>query len=510
MFLSAFAMSSCTSNDNYLNAIPEDAMLIQYVNAYEIVQKAALSEFITPEQIGSIADVAAIELGGEDGEYVKNVITDLSNSGIDIKAPLYAYVEGDLDDIRTAVVAKVLDKEKIDRLFEIAMRNDSYIEISKTDGSTLVNIDDEIFVGYNSTAFIAMVGEDEETCASAVRAALVSSDGKRTGSLPKVGGADLSTYMDMGRMLELLEQESVYPVQEMQELKKWVGDSYQMTDISFTEGHITMNHKVCDLPQHTRDYMSKFRYDEVGNVFMKYLPKDVLAVAALNFDGKEILQNLLELDFVRDLLIDELGSERELEKNVAMIRPYVESFAGDLSVALTSIKEGDWYGPEIGAVAMAEVEGKSVLSAVTMFAGSELSMEDDNSYSMEIDDMEVYIGQQEDMLYAGIGAKPYEYVSSAEDAGWLKDVDGARFYAAVNLNALLNNPVIFEELDYEIDNERLTRTLANTFDYMYMCDISDYEFVIDIALTDEKTNSLKKACDILKPYVMEELSDVLF
>ena len=90
------AMAACSKKNgyavsSYLNAIPEDAMLVQYVDGYGILQKSGLLQDFAP-----LRDVGAAQVAGmleeEDASYVKGIMGDFDRMGIATSKPMYAAV----------------------------------------------------------------------------------------------------------------------------------------------------------------------------------------------------------------------------------------------------------------------------------------------------------------------------------------------------------------------------------------------------------------------------------
>ncbi len=512
--MTALMLTGCSGGDNYTNAIPDDALLIQYIDGAQIAKKAGLSTIITPEQRASFADVAAIEVGGEDGEFLKQVILNLDNSGIDTEAPVYSYLDfedGDFDEPLFAVVTKVCNKAQIDRLLSIAVKAGADIDRSAIEDFAVAEIDNTLSIGYNEDTFIAVISDWGCNRSTTLREAIYSAKNKRTKALPDFGSADWAMYINMVEFLNAIQHSEPYLVAQIEQAKEWIGESYQMMSLTFTNGHITMKHKVDNLPAKTEELYDGM-LGSVDNDYLKYLPKEVLAASNININGKELLEKLLNVDNIRQSAISLLGSQRELDKNVAMIRPYVESFVGDITFALTALKESNrYYGsnPDVEFLAMANVKGESVLSAMTMLANGDLTPTGDKEYEVDAGSETGYVGQIDDMFYIGMETKPYEYSTSAADAKWMADLSDADYYAVINLQALFSSPYIAKQMRYEIDDDRVMRMLTDTFDYAYIRNGDGFETIFDVTLVNKDKNSLRVIGDAVKPFVMQAVNEVM-
>ncbi len=509
--LAGILLSGCSQDDQYVNAIPDDAYMIAYIDCNQISEKADFTNYITPEQRASFADMAAIEIGEEDGEFIKQVIMDLDNSGVDTEAPMYFYLDGDMDDPCSVIVAKVSKKDNIDRLLNIAGRQGLDAKSRQLGDFTTINIDDEILVGYSSKTLVMVAGGWRADKEGVLNKALTASQNKRSTPLPDFGNSDLGVYTDMNVLADGLMPELDLDTEYEAMVREWFEGNRQMVTLSFENGYVEMKSKLLESSKVVSEMNELFLPGKVKNEFLKYLPDNVIAAVNIRVDGKKLFDGLCNNKLIRTLLIEELGDERELERNIALARPYVECLNGDLTAGFVNLQTDYWGSPTIDALAMAKVENESIINGASIFLQSEIfTTMDVNCYSAEIDDdYYCFVGQKENMLYGGLNMTPNEYSQSALKARWLGDVKGANYYGVIDLKGLFSMPVVRDLIEEEFYDDSAAYMLANMFDYAYVRDISKDEAVSRIVLQNKDRNSLKVIADSMKPLIMEVVADAL-
>lgn len=522
MRLSAVAMTvtmvmACSKkqNDNgdYLNAVPENAMVLMYVDGYQMMQKTGLlEEFAAYRDIA--ANMAPNAVDDEYADFVQSIVRDFDNTGIATTAPVYAAVNAlSENEFQVVAVAKVGDKGKLDKLVEIANDNGAEIETEQIDGCTIIFQEYGTCVGYNSSTLALVAGDGD--CKQVVINTLKSAYTPRATELPDFKNYDLGMYYDIEKFVELAKatDRDLAEQCEMYADTDIFGDG-MIGGLTFKPGHITLDFNMIGLSDAAKAKMETFYSHDVTNDYLKYLPVDTYAVLNGYFDGRAVWDMAMSMPAVKAQLeqLKQYQSEQAWQESMDMAKNILYSFDGDATMALNRI--GDSYGEaDVKASAMMTVTNDYIISLFGQYKnilGDSLTQVGATEYRVDLGDMAVNFGQQGSMLYASTEGIPSPVARSAADASWVKDIANAKYYLAVNLRKLFADPMVNTMMWREVYNDRhigdAVRNLIGLLDYSYMRNSDDLTGAyIDIVMRNSHDNALKQIVDTILPVVMENI-----
>ncbi len=508
---------SGVSSDSYTSAIPEDAMVVAYFDINQLVEKSEIMDLITPAQRQSLAEAASSEMDGGDREFVKEVVMNLDNTGIDTSAPVYLYMTSNIEEPCGVVLIKLNDKDRMNRVFETIEEQNGEVMIMENNGRTIIETyEDGFHCGYNESALVFTFGDNDRKAERELIKALDAIEQNVQTIIPDFGNSDIAYHLNMDEVINALAAEDPYLARDIEPMMDYIKGTRTTLMLEFTNGHITAEYRMDNASEKALEMQQAVMADKVNNKFLNYVSKDALAVMNLNINGEKLFNTLKVNELFRQLMLEEFANnEAELDLYLTLAKPYVECVAGDITAALNSLEEAGYGDPVVNAVAMAEVKDESLINAISAAALSEGMTEyESKKYLLQIDERNTaYVGQEDGMLFGSIGTKPQTYNDSAKRAEWIDDVDDSYSYIVLNLKGMFTNPFISEIFYEEFGDYETMKFLRKTFDYAYANCESASEAKIDVVMEDKSQNSLKVIVDYfradLQEIIREEIEDAI-
>lgn len=502
-------------NGDYLNAVPEDATAIVYIDGYQMIQKSGLLDQIKPFR-ELAANQAASMAGKDNADFAKSVVLDLDNSGIATTEPIYAAVtvQPQAENVEAVIIAKVSDKNKFDKLVAMANDNGAELEVENTDGCTILLSEEEACVAYNDAAIVIAAGDDTD-CRQLAINTLKAAYTPRATALPEFKGYDAAVYLDSKKLVDLAKSD--YNFREACEM---YGDNIEMLGegmicgLTFKPGRIALDGTVLGLSDKALATYESFYPHEVTNEYLKYLPADTYAVMSGYFNGKNIWDMVMNMPAVQEQLdqIKESLSEEIWQESMETAKNIFYGFDGDATMALNGIgnSNGD---ADVKASAMMTVVNDSVISLFEQYRGmleDVVEQTGENSYRANMGDVTAYFGQQGSMLYASTEGVPAPVSPSAESAVWVKEIAGAKYFLAANLREIFADPLVNTMMWREVYNDRdmgdVARNLIDLLDYAYWRNKDIDTTIFEIVLRNSTDNALKQIVDTILPVVMQNFN----
>lgn len=149
--IAVFAFASCSKNE-YVKVIPADAKVVAEVDFKSIVEKCDFDS--NKKVLEAIKTMTSIQSTPKQAEYIKKLITDPVESGLDVEQPMYIFVTGD----RTCFgMLFAMDSEsKFEEFVKAVMPNIS--SKFKKSGDINQMIDGREAMAYNDDAFLILFG----------------------------------------------------------------------------------------------------------------------------------------------------------------------------------------------------------------------------------------------------------------------------------------------------------------------------------------------------------------
>ena len=501
--------ANCVEVSGYESAISDKAMAVIRTNFGQLLSKSGKK--------GELMQAlrAQMELM-QVPSSLAGVATDLRNTGIDIDAPVYVFVQelgGGV--VYTGIVGKVYDKAKLDALVEFLG-----MEPEQKQGCTIIpdDFNEGQAYAYNNVAFMlgsieSLLGEYEAASQYKVKDFIVSSLNATTSSesvyraLPEYKHGDLAlvingdALVDYYKLTELLmscEDESYLEV--LKALDVMCGSTVHGA-LTFANGYVEMEAKVDNLQG---DYSKMLL--PCSNENLKYVSADAVLVANGAVNGEQYfkyIENTLNgQPEVKKLLNEALKSAFDefwsLDLVMGMAEPLVGSINGDMLMAINHFSESKQE-----ACTVVSVKDNSIFNFVDVLCSTtpELKKLDENTYSAKIEDINAYFGQKDNLIYASTPGQLELKANPATKASWYSEVAGSYGYIVANLSSLLKDPTVklyastlVEELGVSSAD---ASKIINSLDYLLYEHSTKESCRVRLSFKNKSKNALAQIIDLI-------------
>ena len=533
------------------NRAPIEDMAIVYIDGAQIVKKALLNQYITESNRRLLATMAASQLDDEKlAESLTAAITNLDNTGLALNRPIYAYLNGDLEQsFEFVTIVEVLDAAKVDDMVK------ALSQLAEQDGALPIHLWHEgenrtfeldgIYCGYNSSRFAVVIYENmdgKELMNKALSRPLTD--------LSRFSGDDIATYLDANKliaitklsmereieMLRIKAEESEYDferemydeqiaslesnLQQLATTMPTLGEKASITSsLRFEAGEIELRTKAHDIE------MQNDIIKRVSDDHLNYIEDSTIAVINYAIDGAALSKAIN--DKLPEQLSSMLGiSRNEFNMGLQIALDAISSINGDVTLSLGALdgKEKSRYNPytrgydrqvslDGGKVlVMADVKDDYIISNIATFAGGMLTPEAEGMYSVELSsDMRIDLGQQHNTLFFGLNTPYCMATHPATSARWHKAVAESYGYMLIDIENMMQSSYIaahyaiaMEELDEE--GKEIADALVEASDYIYTRLNSHSDAELILVFDNKEKNALATIAEVVMPYIMRSIN----
>ena len=522
VIVSAIMLVGCGgSSSSYVDVVPENAILVSRVDANQLLQKSGAYDDIL-----RMAKAAMISEGMP--ESFVAIADDPANSGIDIQSPVYMFIEPlnmDSGSMYLGVVAKMQDKQKLDAILDM-LQYKSRGEFFRTElnGITFMRIEEEVGIAYNDEAIIFGALDNpynDEHIKLCLTESLNRVETGSTASLPGFDGSDAACRINMQPILAMLkmQQRSYYDSDLALAVNQLEAYSQMKVDmaLNFANGTIDFDLQAVDMPA------VDVKYNACTNDNLQYVPADVWAMFNSNIVGSEIIkalntvisQNANLKSELNEAVRDATDGMMNFSAVMAIAEPLINSIEGDMTVALNGIDVvqsyyGEDYKPSVSAIL--GVNDSSIFNQISgvLEATGQANKVDSGVYSMNVDGISIFLGQQQDYLF--LATSPLmKMPQPATKAPWYADVEDGYCYGVLNVEALMGNYSLRDELSRELryefgrSNSGYIISWMDAVSYVYMKVPELGCAKASIVFKNKEKNSLQLLVDAAKYDIIKQL-----
>jgi len=341
-----FMLASCSKTNKQGKMIPADASIVMHMNG------KSLSGKLPWEEIKGNVLFQKLYADSTLPAFVKNILDDPENSGIDIKSDLILFVKKDSLGAIVGFEGSIKDAAKF-KTFNMEVTKGG--SESEKDGISYISRS-PLCVGWNKERFVyvfdaphfnfspgrypgnmgAMTGDKSSRDIGAACAGIfdleeknsLGSNEKFTALMKKDG--DIHFWMNS----EELNKGSGFsgmPALSMMNLDKLFEGAITTASANFENGKITVDYKAYT-GKLLDDLLKKYSGGSINEDMLKRIPsKDVAAVIALNFKPEGIMELLkaMGMDGLANLGISTLGFTLD---------DFIKANKGDILIAVTDFK----------------------------------------------------------------------------------------------------------------------------------------------------------------------------
>lgn len=486
-------ITACSSKEEYTNVIPADASIVASINVETLAKKAGINDKDNEVAKQKLLNTLKSGMGTTTFETLEKIIKNPAESGIDFSSPIYHFSSRSLP--YPSILYKVDKEENIRKTIEALVKEQICQPIKEENGINYSSIYGKL-VAFNNTALLMIDAYDEAQIKDAKICTATLFKQTKENSIHKVGcfnemqkkKGDICFFGSMAAI------PSEYSEQMKLGLPADVNPEEIMVigDITFDKGKVSLQAENYSENNTIKQLLDKQKqsFKKLNNSFTKYLPASTLLFFNCGVKGDAIYDLLSKNENMRKYI-----PQTETEK----MKDLFKSFNGDISGGLINVTMNK--APSFVAYAEAE----NALSLDLLYKNRQnlglkksesIIQLSKNEYVYKNKEMNLFFGfktnyiyaTNDEMLYKSIGK---EIDKSIKDAPYIQDMKDKEFFMSLNIEAILDLPLIKMILGSGNEEINMYNTLASKISYASMS-IQDEVFKVDLCLKDKEVNALKQ------------------
>lgn len=514
-----------------------DDLLVFYIDLDQLATKGAFDQYLDENNRKMFATMASSAIANKSlASHASNIITDFSASGLNFKKPAYAYFN---EDGNMVFVIEVKDVANVDKTVELLSfiyqeEEGEPLPIERNGKNRIIDLGGKAIIGYNGTRFVIAANTEGDDA----RAIAVDALKRPLSNLSIFGDSDIAIYANYdksyGIMRNILETtkaeyeelalEDDYFEGSVMEIEQvlTIFDSYSgmikkganaIVSLTFEAGRATLNSTVNGIDMSKAKDIVKL----TNNKHLNYISDDAAIVVNIGINGKKYAE-IIDLVLNSEFFTNSEYNTNEVNMIAGIACDAIKSINGDFTIAVEDIQGkyesiydsyfDEYYGSVnvtgASASVMIDVDDSYIISNLGQFAGGFLRRQDNTHYYGSFSGLDIALGQDDNVLHAGINTTYDRKANSAADANWVPSVENSLWYAVVDVDNLMSysyikaaNKEIMEDMDF------IERDIYNKYidlcDYAYISQMSLDEAEVVIVLDDKQTNALKQIVDVIMP-----------
>ncbi len=490
-------LSACSKPSEYTYAIPADATAVLSIDLKALAEKSGVNDAENEALKQKVLDALKDGINATAYQHVEKIIKNPVESGIDVKAPLYAFTSPTLSYV---VVAKVDNEKNLQATLDVLVKEQICLPVEEASGFSYTFFNGNIVAFNKSTALLlGAYGNKLSKETQNLLSGLLKQDAEN--SLAKNAGfkkmldrkGDFKFFASMNAIPEVYARQINFGLPQGIELK----DLMMLGNLSFEKGKITArfenyteNEEVKELMKKQEKAMSK-----LNGAFLKYFPASTLGILSIGANGEEFYKLLLENKEFRDQV-----SLAEADD----IKAIANAFKGDITIGLLDVGV---MSSEPGFVAYAEVKEGNTLQALyenkqalSLRAGEDIIKLGENEYLFKGRSLRLFYGVKNDQMYVTNNEMVYKNIfkavdGSIKDLEFTKEMKGKNVFFAINMDAILELPAVKMVAGFGGEEVQMYLALASAVSYLECTGETNGETTISLCLKNKDVNALKQMVD---------------
>lgn len=494
-------VTACSKTSEYTNVIPADATAVASVNLKTLADKAGLDDKENEGMKQKMMDALKSGMNAAAFEQLQKVIKNPSESGIDVKVPVYVFSAPSFS--YTAITAKVSSKENLNTTLEAMAKEQVCQPVAEEDGYSFTTMSGALLAFNETTAlFVPVNGTSEidnakQAITNLMKQTADNSVSKNAGfqKMEKEKG-DILFFASMAAIPEIYARQISMGLPAKVEPK----DVMMAGSLSFEKGKIVAQFENYSENEEVKALLKEQAKATVAlsTTFNKDFPEATLAYFNAGINGEEIYNLLLKNeDFRKNYSIAKAAETKKL----------FSAFKGDISAGLVNLNMQS--SPIFLAFAETKDENAFKLlydskANLGLTRGQDIIKLGENEYVFKSKGMNVFFGirnkqmyaTNDELLYKNIG-KPAD--PSIKSAGYASDMKGKHVFFVVNMEAILELPMVKMMIGFGGEEYQMYYKLASTVSFLEVS--SDVERgEVTLVLKDKDVNALKQIVDFAKQF----------
>ena len=425
-------LASCSDTPKYARVISKDAALVVRVDVKQIAEKAQTAD---SKQLADklTAQLAAQGLPVETQEKLKKIFEDPAEAGIDLRKPVFIFVEN-FEPKAVGMVAAVHDADKLAELVNTMAKQENGVQLVKEDGLNILKAGGAMTLMFDDDILLCMENEAAgDVMAEGKRRMLAKDD---QGILERDDFKQLckaKTDMQLlvsGKLMKQLENEPSFRRMAMWQQLYPAGlkleDYSLLAELNTEKGEVALS--VQSLPQtdEAKELIEKNAkmLGKVDGELLDFVPASALCVFNCNLNGKELSKVVMPS-------LRQTGALNE--EQLEMAENLLSSIDGDVLLAVNAFDVQ--AGPQ-SCFLVKVSDKKKVKETITQLGGALLNEVEPGQYSVN---NQFYLGVKNDIFYVSMPT-PVLSMAKPQPAVEKDNFKGKLFFGSINVKNALSNP----------------------------------------------------------------------
>ena len=479
MLASLLYLAACSPKTEYIHALPKNASVVVAMELDEMAGKAGLNGTSGEQAVSKLKTLVKGGLQGEAAQLAERIIDQPSESGLSFDDKVYLFATPHAETL--AVLAKVVDKDKLESLLEVLEKESIANPLREESGCRWTQVGSALCAFNNGTFLMLQPSKGD---ASSMKGTLLSlrrqEEGEGCASLPELAKGTAEGH-DIASVVNL----SAVPYDWTSQLRMGLSADIRLEDAKyfvcadFEPGSVVVQTE--SLVQNPKIQAFFDAVDQVmqpiGGKYLDFYQGNTLLWTGGHIEGKELYRILCQNPTIKQVLDNPI-----LPVDVEYI---ISSVQGDFALGLHSLNRGEFmlYADVTNSQFLQTFEDLRPLLALTR---GQLVLDNvgKDEYVMRTYYGNFWFGVKDNRLYvtnrkdwaeeagrtygASLGVKP-----------WAKEVKENRLYASVNPSGI--------QLPY-----------LNMVDYATLALPDGRRAKMEIVLKDKQQNLLELLVKIFK------------
>ena len=496
-------MAACSKKAEYIHVIPADASAVASVNLNTLADKAGLNDKENEGMKQKMMEALKSGMNAAAFQQLEKIMKDPSQSGIDIKAPVFVFTSKTF--ITPAMVAKVSNIDDLRASLDLMAKEGICQPIAEEDGYSFTTLQKNSLLVFNENA--AVLTEAYGTSQMDVAKQTISTLLKQTeeNSIMKNSGfkkmqnqkGDINFFASMDAVPKIYSQQISMGLSSQLDLSEVMA----VGNLNFEKVNIAMQIETYSDNAETDALLKKQAQavKKLNTTFLQNFPESTLAFLNIGVNGAAFY----------DLLLN----NEEFRRNVSLakaeeVKSLFASFDGDISIGLINVTMNS--APTFAAYADAK-NGNALKALYDKKKELKLGRNEDiiqlgeNEYVYKSNTNNVFFGIRNKQMYATNDELLYKNISkpvdkSIKDAGYVSDMKGKNVFFVINMDAILDLPVVKMITGFGGEEYQTYYKLASQISYIEAFSDSEGKTETAILLKNKDVNALKQIVDFAKQF----------
>ena len=496
-------MAACSKKAEYIHVIPADASAVASVNLNTLADKAGLNDKENEGMKQKMMEALKSGMNAAAFQQLKKIMKIPSQTCLYTKPPVFVFTAKTF--IPPAMVAKVSNIDDLRASLDLMAKEGICQPIAEEDGYSFTTLQKNSLLVFNENA--AVLTEAYGTSQMDVAKQTISTLLKQTeeNSIMKNSGfkkmqnqkGDINFFASMDAVPKIYSQQISVGRSSQLDLSEGIA----VGNLNFEKGKIALQSETYSDNAETDALLKKQAQavKKLNTTFLQNFPESTLAFLNIGVNGAAFY----------DLLLN----NEEFRRNVSLakaeeVKSLFASFDGDISIGLINVTMNS--APTFAAYADAK-NGNALKALYDKKKELKLGRNEDiiqlgeNEYVYKSNTNNVFFGIRNKQMYATNDELLYKNISkpvdkSIKDAGYVSDMKGKNVFFVINMDAILDLPVVKMITGFGGEEYQTYYKLASQISYIEAFSDSEGKTETAILLKNKDVNALKQIVDFAKQF----------